>query len=78
MSRETMADKLIGEIYAATATRDEVFKPMDPRRTKRLANIFEHTIWNDAETVNRLLGAHSCSRRYRKERRMLRRATAAR
>ncbi|MAM39536.1 MAG: hypothetical protein CL949_13775 [Erythrobacter sp.] len=78
MSRETMADKLIGEIYVATAIRDEDFKPMDPRRTKRLANIFEHTIWNDAETVNRLLGAASCSRAYRKERRILQRAKAAR
>ncbi len=77
MSRETMADKLIGEIYEATALRDENFKPMDPRRTKRLANIFEHTIWNDAETVNRLLGAASCSRHYRKDRRKLRRASAA-
>lgn len=75
MSRETMADKLIGEIYAATAS-DDKFKPMDPRRVKRLVNIFEHTIWNDAETVNRLLGASSCSRQYREDQRRLRRIAA--
>lgn len=69
MSRETMADILIGEIYAATSYDKTLFQAMDPRRVKRLGAIFQHTIWNDAETMNRLLGAHVESRAYRIARR---------
>jgi len=65
MSRETMADILVGEIYAATAWSD-AFVPMDPRRVKRLAHIHQSTSWNDSETLNRLAGAALCSRDYRK------------
>ena len=63
-----MADRLIGEIYAATA-HDDSFRPMDPRRVKRLAAIYDSTSWDDTETVNRLIGASECSREHRKEQR---------
>lgn len=67
--RQAIADVLIGEIYDATHYDVAKFKPMDPRRIKRLINIYDSTTWDDAETVNRLIGASICSANFRKNKR---------
>ena len=72
MSRQSMADILIGEIYAATAHDPAKFRPIDPRRVKRLASIYEFTSWDHAETANRAIGAHVESMAFREERRRTR------
>lgn len=69
MSRKNLADKLMEEVYAATHYDRDKFKPMDPRRCKRMSNLVERTDWNSTETDNRLAGAFICSRDYRKEKR---------
>ena len=66
MSRESMAEILVGEIYDATTFDENRFRPMDPRRAKRLSYIMFSTCFNDAETMNRLAGAHMVSRSHRK------------
>jgi hypothetical protein len=60
-----MADILVGEIYMATTHDPQDFRPMDPRRVKRLAAIYQSTWWDCAETVNRLIRADECSRIHR-------------
>lgn len=66
MSRETMVGKLIGEAYAATSYDDTAFRPMDPRRAKRLLTSFQGTSWENTETLNRAFGAFLNSRQHRR------------
>lgn len=61
-----VAERLMGEAYAATHYDPDKFKPMDPRRTKRLCNLAERLGWDDAETANRIAGAFLCSASARK------------
>jgi hypothetical protein len=57
----------MSEVFAATDYDPEKFKPMDPRRIKRMCDLFERTGWTDAETGNRLAAAIICSRSFRKD-----------
>lgn len=70
MSRETTAVRLVEEAYAATSHDPAYFRPMDPRRVKRLAAIFESTSYNSTETLNRVVGAHCNSRDFRLQQRL--------
>ncbi|WP_209015584.1 hypothetical protein, partial [Roseibium sp. RKSG952] len=56
MSRETMMDRFVGEMYAATDYGESRFHPMDRRCVKRAARIMGFTSYTDsAEFLNRLL-----------------------
>lgn len=62
MSRETMMEKLVGEIYAATHYDEREFQPMDRRRVKRAANIMDSTSYaQSTEILNRIISAEICS-----------------
>lgn len=67
--RKKLAETLIGEIYEATACDMSNYKPMNPRRVKRLSYIMEKTGWSCAETMTRLVSASFSSRQFRKEQR---------
>jgi hypothetical protein len=51
MSRESMINILLGELYTATRHTDPI--PMDPRRIKRLLSLDG----DSAETLNRCIAA---------------------
>jgi hypothetical protein len=70
MSRANLAERLMGEVYAATHYDPEKFMPMDPRRIKRMCSLAEKLKWDDAETGNRIMGAIICSQASRKESRI--------
>jgi hypothetical protein len=62
MSRETMMNRFVGEMYAATDHDESRFRPMDRRRVKRAARIMDFTSYADStETLNRLISAEICS-----------------
>lgn len=58
MSRESMTSLLLGELYEATAHRDDA-RPMHRRRIKRLMNIDGDC----GETINRCAAAWVADRR---------------
>lgn len=66
MSKDTMLSILVGETYQATPIDRGAFRPMDPRRLKRLLNTFSGTHWDTAETLNRAFGAHIASTDFRR------------
>lgn len=66
MSLETMVTKLVGEAYAATTYVESEFRPMDPRRSKRLIANYHRTSWFNTETLNRAFGAYLASRSFRR------------
>ena len=65
MGRENLVSTLVSEAYAATHWDDAKFRPLDPRRVKRLASIMTGSRHDDTETLNRLAGAHAASCEHR-------------
>lgn len=63
MSKESTIANLLPEIYAATSYEEDKFKPMDPRRTRRLLRLD----CDDTETINRGMAAMVISTDYRRK-----------